>query len=220
MRKTRCALVIGIASLILDLALSLEPSRTFEASAQTETTLRQSSSAPEVEQDTKNWLTYEWEDMSFRYPNDWLVEAQYYRTPPEENAGAPASVVGLTLFPKGAKSNSNRSINLGGRQLDCNTVASCKCFTIYVAEYSCGTDAETTRVFDLFLRTIRNANASLAFPILFPSAQDRLRSNTRALNELSVMGSPLAGYNEMPPPMQDCLCDQAVVRNAQMADDR
>src|SRR5258708_3347765 len=111
MRKTSCALLIGIAYFIFDLPVSLEPSRAFVASAQTETALRQSSTAPELEQGTKNWLTYKWDDMSFRYPNDWQVEQQYYTTPPQENAGKPASVVGLTLFPKGARASSNRSIN-------------------------------------------------------------------------------------------------------------
>jgi hypothetical protein len=179
MRKTSCALLIAIQYLILDIAVSLETSRPFVASAQTETSLRQSSSAPYVERDTKNWLTYKWDNISFRYPNDWQVEPQYYRTPSQENAGVPSSVVGLTLFPKGAGASSNRSINFGGRQMSCDTLVACKCFTIFVEEYTCGTDSETAKVFDLLLRTIRNDNTNSAFQILFPTAQDRLRPNTR-----------------------------------------
>jgi hypothetical protein len=146
----------------------------------TQTQLHQSNTPSVAEHAVENWITYKSGNMSFKYPTDWQVEPIYYRTPPEEEAGKPAYELGETISRRGEPPSSSRTIVIGGRQAGCESMSSsCECFTIYVAEYTCGPDAETFRTFDLFLKTIRNDDASSAFQVVFPAAQDRLRTNTR-----------------------------------------
>src|ERR1035437_7513355 len=177
MRKTY-AILIGIAPLVLSLAISFEPTGIVKAFSQPQTPLHPSTNPPAAEQETKDWIEYKWGGMSFKYPRDWQVTPQYYRTPPQEAAGEPASILGLTISPKGDPASRDRSINIGGRTT-CDSVPSCKCFTIYDAEYICGTDTESAKIFDLFIRTIRNDDSNSAFAIVFPTAQDTLHPSTR-----------------------------------------
>ncbi|HEX9200803.1 MAG TPA: hypothetical protein VF865_14665 [Acidobacteriaceae bacterium] len=178
MRKTY-ALVAGIALPILVLAIPFEPTVVKAFSSQSQAPLHPSTN-PSAEQETKDWIEYEWLGFSFKYPNDWQVAPQYYRTPPEEAAGEPASVVGLTLSPRGEPANSSRSIGLAGRQIDCiNLRPRCQCFSIYTEIYTCGPDAQTAKVFDVLLKTIKNNDSHSSFPIVFPVAQDTLHPGTR-----------------------------------------
>jgi hypothetical protein len=133
-------------------------------------------SRPE-DHEVQQWRSYTWGILSFRYPPGWHVEPQYYRTPPEEQAGIPASILGLTISPIGEKRVSSRTISISGRQANCDSLTSCECFTIYEAEYTCGPDSETSRIFDQLLKTIRYDNPDSTFHIVAPTAQDQLRSN-------------------------------------------
>ena len=139
-----------------------------------QTTPQQSQTASADKDETANWLTYRGGD--FKYPPGWEVTPQLYRTPPQEIAGEPESPVGLNIFPKGESPTGERYIGMGGRQTGCEDFSPpCKCFTIYWAVYTCATDPETLRVYDLLLTTIRNNNPDEAFHVLFPAAQDRLQ---------------------------------------------
>jgi len=130
--------------------------------------------ATESAKETADWKTYE--DGSFKYPPGWEVWPQRYRTPPQEEAGEPESEVGLYISPKGEGSGDGGAIGMGGRQTDCDEFGPpCKCFTIYWAVYTCATDSETLKVYDLLLTTIRSADPNESFHVLFPAAQDRLR---------------------------------------------
>jgi len=177
MQRRSCAILIGIAAIIIYLPVPFARAGG-QASSPSQSPVHQSSNFPAAENEIENWITYKWGGLSFKYPANWKVEPQYYRTPPEEAAGKPAYVLGLTLLPKGETQRGNRWIGIGGRQADCDSFPSCKCFTIYIAIYSCSSDAEILHTYDLFLRTIRNSDPNAAFQIAFPAAQDRLQPNT------------------------------------------
>jgi hypothetical protein len=125
----------------------------------------------------EGWKTYNWGKLSFRYPPSWQVEPQHYRTPPEEEAGKPGSVIGLRISPTNEPRLENRSIWFGGLQADCAALTSCKCFTIYETEYTCNPDPETSRIFDQILTTIRYDDPDYAFQIIAPSTREYTRSN-------------------------------------------
>jgi hypothetical protein len=130
--------------------------------------------ASDSAKETAGWKTYE--DGSFKYPPGWEVWPQLYSTPPQEEAGEPESEVGLYISPKGEGSSDGGAIGMGGRQTGCEDFGPpCKCFTIYWAVYTCATDPETLRVYDLLLTTIRRNDPNAPFQVLFPAAQDRLR---------------------------------------------
>jgi hypothetical protein len=125
-----------------------------------------------------DWITYKSGSMSFKYPSGWKIEPQLYRTPPEEAAGKPAYPIGLSIFPNGENARGKRSISIGGRQASCDSfLPACKCFTIYVAIYTCADDAETLKTFDFLVESIRYHDPKAAFQIVFPAAQDSLRPN-------------------------------------------
>ena len=177
MRSTS-ALPAPVALLLLILAIAFQPTLA-QAVSQSQTPLNTVTDSPAVKGGTEKWIEYKWGGMRFKYPSDWQVAPQYYRTPPQEAAGEPASVVGLTVSPRREPANRSRSISLGGRQADCDSFPSCRCLSIYVAVYTCGPDAETAKVFDLLVTTIRNNDPDPAFPIFFPTAQDVLHPGTR-----------------------------------------
>lgn len=127
----------------------------------------------------ERWKTYSWGKLSFRYPRTWQVEPQYYRTPPEEEAGTPASIIGLRISPSGEPSFDSRTIWIGGRQADCAALSSCKCLTIYETEYTCNPDAETSRIFDQILTSVRYHDPDQAFQIIAPTAHEYAHSNAK-----------------------------------------
>ena len=178
MSRRKGRLLLGIAALLLFISVSCAPAGHLAgfSSAQTRKVEPNNSSAGGSE--VEHWKTYTWGGFNFRYPPGWQVEPQYYRTPPQEQAGKPASVVGLTISPMGEPRVASRLISIGGRQTDCSDVH-CKCFTIYEPEYTCNPDAETSKTFDLLLTTIKDDNTDSAFLVTFPAAEDRLRPNTR-----------------------------------------
>jgi hypothetical protein len=134
---------------------------------------------PAVGDGAGDWISCKWGSMSFKYPSGWRIEPQLYRNPPEEAAGKPAYPIGLSILPNGENARSKRSISVGGGQASCDSfLPPCRCFTIYVAIYTCADDAETLNTFDLVLKSIRYHDPKAAFQIVFPAAQDSLRPNT------------------------------------------
>jgi hypothetical protein len=130
---------------------------------------------PIPEDQFKGWLSYDWENISFKYPSDWQVEPQLYSPPLQEAEGKPPSVVGLTVFPKGEKARGIHVIEMGGRQMGKG-----RCFTLYgIPIYTSAQDSETLRVFDLLLRTVRYHSPDAVFEIIFPTAQGRIEPNAR-----------------------------------------
>jgi len=124
-------------------------------------------------------LPYKWGGLSFQYPPGWHVEPLYYRTPPEEAAGTPASVLGFAVVPNGQTSRSSDGVYLGGRQAVCDSFPHCACFTVYETIHTCSENAETLKVFDLIPKTVRYNDPDGAFRISFPTAQDSLGSGKR-----------------------------------------
>lgn len=177
MPKKHYAVLIRIAAVIVVGLVSNAVAARVKAANQAHPSHR-SDNRSGNDEDVANWIAYDWNGFRFKYPANWKVEPQYYRTPPEEAEGKPAYEIGLTLLPQGESRRGNRSIGIGGRQASCESfIASCKCFTMYVAVSTCSSDAETLRIFDLFLKTIRNSNPNEAFHITTPKAQERLLHN-------------------------------------------
>jgi len=138
-------------------------------------TQEQARSASSDARAAASWKTYDAGGMTYKYPPGWQVIPQLYRTPPQEAAGEPESQVGEIVSPHGVSPDYDSSIWIGGRQAGCEDFGPpCKCFTIYVAVYTCAADTATLRIYDLFLTTIRNKDSNESFHILFPSAQARL----------------------------------------------
>lgn len=127
---------------------------------------------------TENWLTYEWGIVRFKYPPDWRVEKNYYKTPAQEAAGEPASVIGLTASP-GDKPVDNYSILFGGRQVNCQNLNVPRCFTFYtIPIYTFNKNSEILGVFDSLIKSISYNNPDATFQILFPEAKAQLEPNT------------------------------------------
>jgi hypothetical protein len=184
-----------------------------------QTPQNQSPNPSATEADTGRWITYNWGGMTFKYPPGWQVEPQLYLTPPQEMAGETAYPVGLTIFPNGKKPTMERSIWIGGRQASCDSFSYCKCFTIYVAIYTCGRDADTLKIFDLLLKTIKNDDPNAVFRVVFPAAQDRLQPNQRyTIRWLTKSGVPLHSvriivYDTSKPPFEGALLDAKNIPN-------
>jgi hypothetical protein len=178
---------IGIGALLLVVAVHFALAGTPHSPLESQTPTQNSAPVaptPIPEGQFKDWMSYDWDNLSFKYPSDWQVEAQLYRTPPQEAEGKPPSVVGLTVFPKGENARGIHVVEMGGRQMDCDVIPAGKgrCFTLYgIPIYTSAQDSETLRVFDLLLRTVRYDNPDAAFEIIFPTAQARIEPNTRCL---------------------------------------
>ena len=145
---------------------------------------------------TTSWRTYDAGGMTYKYPPGWQVEPQLYRTPPQEEAGEPESEVGEIISPVGESPTYEGSIWIGGRQVRCEDFGPpCKCFTIYVEVYSCATDAETLRIYDLFLTTIRNNDSNESFHVIFPPAQARLQPGKHYTAAAGARVHPWSGWS-------------------------
>ena len=139
---------------------------------------------PEVEtpkDETVNWLIYNWGVLQFKYPQNWKVKKGYYRTPAQEAAGEPASVVGLSLFPEEWLTNQD-SIGISGRQVNCSLFGDNPCFIFFtIPVYPISKNPEILKVFDTFIKTITYNNPDAAFQIIFPSSADQLEVNKKYL---------------------------------------
>jgi hypothetical protein len=176
---------IGIGALLVVVAVHFALAGTPHSPLESQTPARSPATVapiPIPEGQFKDWMTYHWENISFKYPSDWQVEPQLYRTPSQEAEGKPSSVVGLWVFPKDTKTSGTHGIGMGGRQMDCDVIPAAKgrCFTLYgIPIYTYAQDSETLQVFDLLLRTVRYDNPDAPFEIIFPTAQGRIEPNTR-----------------------------------------
>jgi len=111
-------------------------------------------------ENTTNWKTYRYgvrgfEGFDFRYPPDWRVREDFYRTPAQEAEGVAPSFVGLTLFSPNAVLEKD-AIIFDGRQFECSVHGGTRCIQVKGSQiHTNSTNMEVLRVFDLLVSTIR-----------------------------------------------------------------
>ena len=121
-------------------------------------------SAPEITYNnfstsTASWKTYIWNGaVSFKYPEDWTVKDEYYRTPVQEINGDPASSVGISIYPLNAPTVLEDYIYIGGRQFDCLNVQNCK-YVGGVPIHTVSKNQEIINIYSLIADTIKNSAA-------------------------------------------------------------
>ncbi len=147
--------------------------------------------------ETANWLRYgDGNTQAFRYPPGWKVEPILWQSAAQEQAGEGPDEIGVTV-----EGEDGGTITLGGRGATaCDEYLSpkteCKCLSIYTAVYTCDQDANTRRIYDLFVTTLRNDWPDGDFTIVFPAAQAALHPNRRyTIRWRTKSGIPPHGVN-------------------------
>jgi len=113
--------------------------------------------------ETANWNTYEWSEISFKYPSNWTVEKTYYQTPAQQAKGEPPENIGLAIFP-GSGSTGNDFISIGGHQVSCDPSENhTKCqFVSSISNfvYTDSDNLDILKIFDQMLSTLRFIDTS------------------------------------------------------------
>jgi hypothetical protein len=101
------------------------------------------------------FVPYEWQGITFKYPESWQVEEIRYRTPAQAAQGLPEEVIGLKIF-KDEESKAD-FIAIGGRQVSCDPPGS-HALCAYIQELAnyIYTDSKVPGVLNLFDK-IRNS---------------------------------------------------------------
>lgn len=105
---------------------------------------------------TTNWKTYKDDQngIEFKYPPDWKVNPQLYRTPAQEVNGEKSSIVGYSIVSLNPKLFKEGYIEIGGRQFNCgsNGLYQTRCVTTNEVGdvHTESNNPEVLKVFDLF----------------------------------------------------------------------
>jgi hypothetical protein len=79
------------------------------------------SDQPILQNNTAGPKTYEWQfygdKISFQYPEDWIIEKEFYLTPAQQEQGEQPQNIGLLVYPEG---DSLDNIHFNGRQNACD----------------------------------------------------------------------------------------------------
>lgn len=108
--------------------------------------------------DTLNWKTYKNAEyrIEFKYPLDWKVNPQLYRTPAQEVNREKSSIVGYSIISLNPKLFNEGYIEIGGRQFDCWAQGAFQTRCVTTKEvgdvHTESNDPQVLKIFDLFIQ--------------------------------------------------------------------
>lgn len=138
---------------------------------------------------TAGWNTYVWGDLLFKYPRNWRVVEETYRTPAQQASGERGEVIGLSIVNP---AEPDATIMVGGRQMDCATWRAVNmgrpgteapCYTFYDAPVytalSVSGGEELGRVYDALIQSIRYSRAGVDFSVESPRAGEAVQRGSQ-----------------------------------------
>jgi hypothetical protein len=104
---------------------------------------------------TADWKTYTNTELniSFRYPSNWRVQEEKYRTPAQEYEGIASTVTGLYLIPTN-KQSVDDYIGLLGWQFSCQSFDG-QCYEQYAQIHTKSKNPEVIKVFNDLLSQLK-----------------------------------------------------------------
>lgn len=138
---------IIIIAVVLLIGLSLAGYFTFVRKAERP---QEQLPSQQPQDETAGWKVYTHENISFRYPWDWIVNPEYYSTP-----GGEPSVIGLVMTPPSAP-NAYDAIFADGRQYTCESDSNATRCLYKEGHYfhTPSKNPEVLRIFDLLTKTV------------------------------------------------------------------